>query len=76
MRLMIIRIGDEKRQLIDDHIKKLKDLIVQEDIQKFHKAYAVDTFVTCIVNLPHKALIYAALLALIATENESFTSGP
>ncbi len=32
MRLMIIRIGDEKRQLIDDHIRKVKDTIVSDDV--------------------------------------------
>jgi hypothetical protein len=28
---MIIRIGDEKRQLIEEHIRKLKDIIVSDE---------------------------------------------
>ena len=28
---MIIRIGDEKRNLLDEHVKKVKDLVLQDE---------------------------------------------
>ena len=62
---MIVRVGDERRHLRDDHIKKLKDFILLEQTQKDYRDGAVDTLINCIKNLPHKVLLYAALITLI-----------
>lgn len=32
---------------------------------------AVDTIVQCVTNLPHKVLIYAALVSLVAQDNQA-----
>lgn len=62
---MIVRVGDERRHLRDDHIKKLKDFILLEQTQKDYRDVAIDTLINCIKNLPHKVLLYAALMTLI-----------
>jgi len=45
---MIVRIGDERRQLVNDHLVKLKDFILSEETQKNHRDIAIDTLVSCI----------------------------
>ena len=62
---MIVRIGDERRMLIDDHLVKLKDFILSDETQKNHRDLAIDTLVACASSLPHKTLLYAALTYLI-----------
>jgi len=35
--LMIVRIGDERRHLVNDHVKKLKDFIMLEQTQSTYR---------------------------------------
>ncbi len=70
LRLMIIRIGDEKRQQKDDHVKKLAALIVSEEAIRAHSELIVDMLSRCVANMPHKSLLYAAITATIATDHE------
>ena len=60
--------------MIDDHVRKLKDIIVSEETQKAHRQFAIDTMLTCVAHLPHKVMIYAALTSLISLDNEPFVS--
>jgi hypothetical protein len=69
---MIIRIGDEKRDCRDDHLRKLKQQIQSEEAQKNLKGFTIETLVKCITHLPHKTMLYCSLIGLIAVENESF----
>ncbi len=71
---MIIRVGDEKREMRDEHLKKLKDFIINEETQRNHKEFALDVFTSCIANLPHKVMLYTALATLISFENEQFVT--
>ena len=68
--MMIIRIGDERRSMIEDHLRKLRDMICSDETLKHHKQLAVDTLVVAATNLPHKAFIYGALYALIGQSAE------
>jgi hypothetical protein len=63
---MIIRIGDERRSLIEDHVRKLKDFIMSPETQKYHRNLAIESLISAVANLPHKAFIYGALFALVA----------
>lgn len=67
---MLIRIGDEKREMINAHIDVLKTKIAMqaawlEDTEEV----LMQTLVKVVQNLPHKVFIYAALMGLIACEN-------
>ncbi|CDW76937.1 cap binding protein [Stylonychia lemnae] len=66
---MIVRIGDERRHLRDEHVKKLKEFILLEQTQSNYREVVVDTLVKCIQNLPHKVMLYAALITLIGQED-------
>jgi hypothetical protein len=68
--MMLIRIGDERRDLKDDHLNKLKNALLSEDAQSNHKALIIETLNSCILNLPHKSLLYSSLVALIAVVND------
>lgn len=67
---MIIRIGDERRPLLDEHLKKLRDLFVSDDTLKHSRSVAIESLIQAATNLPHKAFVYGALLALIAQTAE------
>ena len=78
---MIIRIGDEKRESVDDHLQKLKSQLVSPFVlkEKGHKSTVAETLLSCIQVMPHKINLYSTLLALIAVDdfefaNELFTS--
>lgn len=68
---MLIRIGDQKRESVEQHVELLKNKIV--DVES-HEADTfltiVDTLSSVIFALPHKAGIYAALIASIAQTNQ------
>ena len=68
---MLIRIGDEKRELIDAHLGVLKnkfaDLLTQNDEEMVKES--VETLRSVIENMPHKTLIYSSLIALLATSH-------
>jgi hypothetical protein len=69
--MMIIRIGDERRSLIEDHLRKLRDMFCSDETLKHHRQLAVESLVSAATNLPHKAFIYGALYAMIAQTAES-----
>ena len=62
---MIVRVGDERRHLRDEHLRKLKDFLLLEQTQSNYRELAIDTLSKCIKNLPHKVMLYAALVTLI-----------
>lgn len=65
---MIIRIGDERRSLLDEHLGKLKDLMLSGESMQHHRQLAVESYIAAATNLPHKVYVYGALLALIAAD--------
>lgn len=67
---MIIRIGDERRSMLEDHTRKLKELVCSDEALKHHRGTIVEAFLAAATNLPHKAFVYGALIAMIAGANE------
>jgi hypothetical protein len=70
--MMIIRIGDERRRELEDHLYKLRDAILQDER---NRPTVVDAYIAAASNLPHKAFVYAALLALIQQKDRDGGSG-
>ena len=70
---MIIRIGDEKRDLLDEHLRKLKQQILSEEAQRNCRDCILETLIKCVTFLPHKTMVYSALVGMIAVESEIFT---
>jgi hypothetical protein len=72
---MLIRIGDEKREMIDQHLTVLKnkflDLLRGNDEEGQTEALGVLRDV--IENMPHKSVIYACLIAMMAMEEPEKT---
>lgn len=66
---MIIRVGDEKRVKIDEHLCKLKDQLLSHEAQKHHRQLIIESFLAASMNLPHKAFVYGGLLALLAMDS-------
>ena len=64
---MIIKIGDQKRQDRDEHLRKLKSLIIQEKVDNFMMVAQI--FTKCVLVMPHKTHLYSALLGLIALDD-------
>ena len=50
LKLMIIRIGDEKRECRDDHLQKLKAQLISPFVlkEKGHKTTVAETLLSCI----------------------------
>jgi hypothetical protein len=70
---MLIRIGDERREMLDQHLLALKTKCL--DFSKYEadtKSVLVQTLITVITNLPHKVLVYANFVAYLAQENAQF----
>lgn len=67
----MIRISDEKRAQKDEHLQKLKNFILSEECFSHHEELVQDIFPKCVLNMPHKSLIYSTLVALIAIEKNS-----
>jgi hypothetical protein len=71
---MIIRIGDERRELRDDHLQKLKvqfnSAFVMKD--KNNREALVESLLTCLKFMPHKVNLYSYLIAASAVENFEF----
>ena len=67
---MLVRIGDEKRELIDQHLGVLRGKCLdvnnhdEETIPNMKQ-----TLCAVVHNLPHKVFISGSLIALIAQEN-------
>ena len=67
---MLIRIGDEKREMIDMHMNVLKNKIcAQSQWDSETEQTLKQTLLTVIHNLPHKVFVYSGLISLISTEN-------
>ena len=67
---MLIRIGDEKREMIEQHLENLKGKCIDTEKHEVDtKEEMQATLCQVVHNLPQKVLIYAALVALIAKEN-------
>ena len=67
---MLIRIGDERREMLDQHLVALKTKCL--DFEKYEadtKSVLIQTLITVITNLPHKVLVYSNFVAILATEN-------
>jgi hypothetical protein len=71
---MLIRIGDEKREMRDEHLNKLKtqfnSAFVMKD--KNNRDALVDSLLTCVQLMPHKANLYSYLIASTTVENFEF----
>jgi hypothetical protein len=62
---MIVRIGDQKRAHIEEHLTKLRDYLTSDDTMKHQRHQTVHTVVSALTNLPHKAFVYGALITMI-----------
>ena len=76
LKLMIIRIGDEKRENVDEHLQKLKAQLVSPFVlkERGHKATVTDTLISCVQVMPHKVNLYSTLVALVAIEDFEFAT--
>lgn len=74
LKLMIIRIGDERRELRDEHLLKLKTQLNSAFVMKdrFNRDALVDSLLTCVKHMPHKVNLYSYLVAATAVENFEF----
>ena len=65
---MLIRIGDEKHELIDAHLgvlaTKLGELINQNEAEPTKEVAA--TLRQVVENMPHKCMLYSSLFGLLA----------
>jgi hypothetical protein len=72
---MIIRVGDERRDLRDDHMQKLKtqfnSAFVMKD--KNNRDALVESLLTCVKLMPHKVNIYSYVVAATAVDNFEFS---
>jgi len=67
---MLIRIGDEKRDSIGQHLDVLKGKCLDTDKHEADTLEVMkETLCQVVQNLPHKVYIYGALIAMIAREN-------
>lgn len=67
--MMLVRIGDEKREMLDAHVNVLKTVICKtEDHLVDTRDELLSTLTKVILNLPHKLRIYAGLVYLINQE--------
>ena len=67
---MLIRVGDERRELLDQHLVALKTKCL--DFDKYEsdtKSVLIETLITVITNLPHKVLVYSNFIAILPAEN-------
>lgn len=73
---MIIRIGDERRHLIDEHLSKLKNQLTSAFVlkDKNNREAIVDSLTTCIKLMPHKVNIYTYLIAATSLEDFDFAT--
>ena len=69
---MLVRVGDEKRDMREEHLRKLKDFLLSAETQKNYKEVVLNVFKRCVASLPHKVFLYATLTTLLITENETF----
>ena len=74
LKLMIIRIGDEKRECRDEHLLKLKTQLNSAFVMKDknNRQTIVDALLTCAKCMPHKANLYSYLVAAISVDDFEF----
>ena len=74
LKLMIIRIGDEKRECRDDHLQKLKTQLNSAFVMKDknNRQTLVEVLLTCIKCMPHKVNLYSFIMAAISVEDFEF----
>ena len=74
LKLMIIRIGDEKRDNRDEHLLKLKTQLNSAFVMKDknNRQTLVDVLITCVKCMPHKVNLYSYLTAAISVEDFEF----
>lgn len=74
LKLMIIRIGDEKRENRDEHLAKLKTQLNSAFVMKdkSNRQTLVEVLLTCIKCMPHKVNLYSYLMAAISAEDFDF----
>ena len=73
---MLVRIGDEKRDVLETHMNVLKTKISNtEGYLPDTREQMLEQFVKVVTNMPHKLKIYAGLIYLIATENAELATG-
>jgi hypothetical protein len=67
---MIVRIGDERRSMLEEHLRKLRDTLLSEDTLKYHRHLVINSIVQAVTNLPHKCFVYGALIGIMTqTQN-------
>lgn len=72
---MLVRIGDEKRDQIDNHLNVLKTKSVDVGKHEDDTAQTMQqTLCDVVHNLPHKVFIYSSFIALVAKENPQMAS--
>jgi hypothetical protein len=72
IKLMLVRIGDEKRELIDQHLGVLRGKCVDREKHEADTLESMQKTLCAVVhNMPHKVFIYASLVALISQEDPS-----
>ncbi|CAI2386618.1 unnamed protein product [Moneuplotes crassus] len=69
--MMLVRIGDEKVELLDSHIQKLTAYLCSKI--EVHGSAIAYHLLTCISNIPQKAFIYAYILKNMAVEENEHT---
>ena len=69
---MLVRVGDEKRDMREEHLRKLKDFLISAETQKNYQDVVCSVFKRCVASLPHKVYLYSALTALLVIENQTF----
>ena len=75
IKLMLVRIGDEKRDLIEQHLGVLRGKCVDVDKHDVDTVPNMQQTLCAVVhNLPHKVFLYASLVALIAQESPAIAS--
>ena len=74
LKLMIIRIGDERRELLDEHLQKLKTQINSAYVlkDKNNREVLIEAMLTCLKHMPHKVGLYSYILGVTAVENFEF----
>ena len=74
IKLMLIRIGDEKREMIEQHLtilsQKMIELHSRNEPEANQEIMAV--FESVLTNLSHKTMVYASLVGLLAAKQNQF----
>ena len=66
---MLVRIGDEKREMLDAHLGVLKTKLLKTDEHQVDtKENTVEVLGKVIRNMPHKLKIYAGLFLLLSED--------